>query len=390
MKKEKYIVSQEKNGKTYLTVKFTYKVGEKTKNYSKTFSVSDYPSKAQALKAACRHRDIKRAELLTTGLPDRTAMRPRELLSLCIENEHLASSTKKELLAAFDRYLSEYDEMSIQQVTPIVIEGSLGKLRFTHSQEVIRICATIWRKILKTARRLHLVTVNPMEEVDIPKSKYTPKERTAKETSDEEINMVVEDLAHRGRTEREKYNNQIIIGIILTLRYTGIRPSECYALTRSDIDFENSVINISTAYGSDESGRAIVGTKTRLSRRSVPMSMSCAMILRSIMAMSANEYIFTMFNGELPDTHVIDAKLNAVNRKLGTTFHLYANRHQFSSDLITSGVDPRTVMELMGHSSTDMTIGTYARSNITKKRDALVEIGRKSGEEDSKYLNILN
>jgi integrase len=388
--KEKYIVSQEKNGNTYLTVKFSYKVGDKTKTYTKTFSVSDYPSKTKAMQAACKHRDIKRAELLTTGLPDTTVMHPRELLELSMEKEHLSSTTKKNLLLAFDRYLDEFNEMSIQQISPITIEESMANLRFTHSQAVINQVACMWRKIFKTARRMRLVMTNPMDEIVVPKSKYTPAERTAKITSDEEIDKVINELAKRGQTPRVKYNNQIIIGIILVMRYTGIRPSECFALTRENIDFENQLIKINSAYGSNEKGKAIVGTKTRLSHRQVPMSIACAMTLRSIMAMSGNDYIFTMYNGKLPEINVITSKLTAINQKLGTTFHLYANRHQFSSDLITNGVDPRTVMELMGHSSTDMTVGTYARSNIEKKRNALVEIGRKSDDAVSVDLSKLS
>jgi integrase len=46
--------------------------------------------------------------------------------------------------------------------------------------------------------------------------------------------------------------------------------------------------------------------------------------------------------------------------------------------MITSNVDPRTVMELMGHCSTEMTIGTYARSSEEVKRKALEEIGKRS------------
>ena len=388
--KEKYIVTQEKNGRTYITVKFSYKVGASSKTYSKTFSVSDYPSKAKAMQAACRHRDIKRAELLTVGLPETTIMHPRELFEMAIANEHLSANTKTTLTYHFDNYLSEYNEKSIQQITAFDIEESLSKLRFTKSQSVINKVMSIWKKITRTARRLHLITTDPTEEVIVPKSKCIAEERSAKMTDDETIDKVIDYLAHNGHSEASKYNNQIIIGIILTLRYTGIRPSECFALTRSDIDFDERVIRINSAYGTNEEGKAVIGTKTRLSNRVVPISMSCAMVLRSIMSMSENEYIFMNYRGKMPDIHLIGDKLNYISKKLGISFNLYALRHQFSSDLITSGVDPRTVMELMGHSSTDMTVGTYARSNIEKKRDALVEIGRKSSQTVSVYGNKLN
>lgn len=49
---------------------------------------------------------------------------------------------------------------------------------------------------------------------------------------------------------------------------------------------------------------------------------------------------------------------------------MYQLRHQFSTDLITNNVDIRTVMELMGHNNTNMTID-YARSSSELKSDAL-------------------
>lgn len=49
---------------------------------------------------------------------------------------------------------------------------------------------------------------------------------------------------------------------------------------------------------------------------------------------------------------------------------MYKLRHQFSTDLIMQNNDPRTIMELMGHNNTCMTI-SYARSNDDKKRDTM-------------------
>ena len=390
MKKEKYIVKQVKNGKTYLTVKFTYKVGSATKTYAKTFSVSEYPTQAQCMKAACRHRDIKRAELLTVGLPEDTAMHPRELLELSLEKDHLSLRTRERLLGVFDRHLAYLNDRSIQQIGSTDVEESMSKIRYTHSQNSINYVAIVWRKIFKMALRMHLITANPMDDVDVPKSKFVPEEKVSKETNDAEIDAVIDELAKRGRTESERYDNQILIGIILVTRYTGLRPSESFVLERSDIDFDSQTIRIKASYGSDERGKAIVAPKTKLSAREIPMSVSCAMIIRSIMAMSDNRYIFTMYDGELPNISRIAVRLCNINKKLGTNFHLYANRHQFASDLITGGVDPRTVMELMGHSSTDMTVGVYARSNEETKRSALVEIGRKDDRIVSIYTNNLN
>ena len=47
-------------------------------------------------------------------------------------------------------------------------------------------------------------------------------------------------------------------------------------------------------------------------------------------------------------------------------------RHRFSTKLVTANVDPRTVMELMGHKNFSMTV-SYARSDDEKKITAMEE-----------------
>lgn len=71
--------------------------------------------------------------------------------------------------------------------------------------------------------------------------------------------------------------------------------------------------------------------------------------------------------------------INNTSKSLGIDFHLYMLRHNVASKLITANVDPRTVMEILGHSTPVTTIGTYARSDDDLKRNAinLVEISRK-------------
>lgn len=54
----------------------------------------------------------------------------------------------------------------------------------------------------------------------------------------------------------------------------------------------------------------------------------------------------------------------------GIKFNMFRYRHQFSTDLIKNGKDVRTIMELIEHNNTKMTID-YARTENKSKLDAL-------------------
>ena len=378
MRKEKFTSVQKKGNSTFILVKFTYKVGEQRKTYTKTFNVADYPSYTACLNEACKHRDIMRAQLLTGFVPD-TKMTCDELIGIYKAKKHMAASSAKVFDSNYTRYIQpEYGSRYINDISPLEVEDNLNALVRTCSQNVIDRLFNIWGAIFSTARKLRVITINPMEEVEKPKSRYFPEERTAKATTDEDVHALINALMDAGRNEKERYDYTLLAYMVILVRQTGIRPQEATAVCRSNIDLDNMILRIDRTYGSDEDGRAIVGAKTATSVRNIPLTETAANALQHVMAMSANEYVFMRFKGKLFTSSNISNCFNHVRGKCGLNpVSLYTLRHQFSSDLITANVDPRSVMELMGHNNVNTTLGVYARSNPDIMRNAVEEIGRR-------------
>ena len=111
----------------------------------------------------------------------------------------------------------------------------------------------------------------------------------------------------------------------------------------------------------------IIRTKTEKSVRDIPLSTAAEAIFKAIEDMSANEYIFMQANGKLAEIDTISNNVRLASKAAGVDFRMYNCRHQFDTDIRT---DLRTVTELMGHSSAEMSIG-YARSDKDKKRKAI-------------------
>ncbi len=152
---------------------------------------------------------------------------------------------------------------------------------------------------------------------------------------------------------------------------TGLRPAECFCLNKTDISFENRILDINKQIGSSISQFNVIRTtKTESSSRSIPIIKELEVILHELFEFQDNDFLFANFNGELFDVDTATNKITRCCKMDGLKFNMYRLRHQFSTDLITNNVDPRTIMELMGHNNMDMTVA-YARSNNDLKEDAL-------------------
>ena len=112
--------------------------------------------------------------------------------------------------------------------------------------------------------------------------------------------------------------------------------------------------------------KTIRQTKTPESNRRVPIVKELSIILQEWMFMNSNVYLFCDKNGEFMDSTRNVGILNRISMKLDVKFNMCRLLHQFNTDLIMQNNDPLTIMELMGHNNTNMTI-SYARSNDEKK-----------------------
>ena len=368
-RKEKYIKVKKYKGNTYFTVQFQYGDQNHKQTYSKTFNSADYDTPAMALNAACEHRDIKRGELATKGLPTHR-MTVNEAYELSKEVFVRSESSNAKYDQYYNKYIKpKYAKYDMKDIDEWIITSHLESLRTTHTQTVLDEVLGIWKKICRTARGKKAITSNPTDAFEAPHSTVF-KEKRKQDFTDEEANLVIAELLNEKRAGCG-YNKAICASMVKVSRYTGLRPRELKGVHRNDIDFENSVLYIRP------SGKNL---KNQSAIRTIPLSTEVKGELLKLCTVSRFDYIFSFLDGSIPTPHRIAQTISKAAKRAGVPgFHLYGMRHSFDSELITNGVDPRTVMELMGHKNLNTTIAVYARSNEEKRREAIekVENGRK-------------
>lgn len=139
--------------------------------------------------------------------------------------------------------------------------------------------------------------------------------------------------------------------VLFFLRYTGARPSEMAKLAWDSVNFEHGVI-------------VLVQHKTRKLLRTpkpriIQMVPEVAKLLKRIKRQEpvAHPLVFLSAQGKPWRRDGLDLRLRRIRKKAGVASDatLYGIRHQFGTMAVVNGVDIKTLAELMGHRSTQMT-----------------------------------
>lgn len=375
-RKEKYI----KQRYSSLTRKYSFQVSFEyydlegnPSTYTKSYNEKDYTTPGEALDAACKHRDKMRHKLNTEGLAKRKSYTVEDVYIMTKELYKLRLETYRKLDLTFYKYiLPTVKNKEINKVKAIDIYKSLNNMVSDCSDDTIKRTFTIWKKIFKTARVNRLVSIDVTDEVIVPKSEVIKKKKDV-ETNQATLEAVIDSLRNRTKqTDKYIFNTEMMIYGLKIMYYTGIRPAECFALRRSDINLINNTISIEIELGSSYTEYNVIrNTKTLTSVRTIPIVKELKEILIELSENQNHDtYLLATFDGELFDIDTITTKINYVCKKDNLKFNMYRLRHQFSTDLITANKDPRTIMELMGHNNIAMTI-EYARSSDELKEKAL-------------------
>ena len=164
------------------------------------------------------------------------------------------------------------------------------------------------------------------------------------------------------------------LGIVICLS-TGLRLGEICSLKWEDIDFQNGLLYVRRTVqrvrkaAGDKKTMLVEGTpKTDSSRREIPMPD----YLLKIMSRFRESYPYVL-NGNTPmDPRTYQNKfksyLHAADIE-NKNFHIL--RHTFATNCINNGADVKSVSELLGHSSVNITLNKYVHPAMDVKRSCL-------------------
>ena len=195
---------------------------------------------------------------------------------------------------------------------------------------------------------------------------------------------------------------------------TGMRISEFTGLTLADLDFENRTINIDHQLQKTGTLVYIDTTKTYAGRRVIPMTDDVYEAFQNIVKARPKLKVEPMIDGysgflcfdkdgkpmvamhwEKYFQHAVD-RYNSIYRVQLPKITPHVCRHTYCSNMAKSGMNPKVLQYLMGHSDISVTLNTYTHLKIDDAKEemeklfkaqmAADEISKASGEEQEKKL----
>lgn len=151
---------------------------------------------------------------------------------------------------------------------------------------------------------------------------------------------------------------------------TGMRQGELLGLFWSDLDLPARVVRVRRALVTGY-GQTYESPKTKRSRRSITLTTKATTALEEHrerqneagVSVEADAPVFTNLLGKpLHPKNLMDRSFKPLLRKAGipnTTFHA-ATRHTAASLMLTKGVHPKVVQEMLGHANIAITLDTYS------------------------------
>ena len=165
---------------------------------------------------------------------------------------------------------------------------------------------------------------------------------------------------------------------------TGLRLSEALALKWQDVDVINRRLRVERALGRD----LAVTTPKSGHGRSVDLSASAARELMAVGKLRCSmgyrtgptDWLFPGVDGGLLSHEAAQTAFRRARTAAGLQgFTPHSLRHTYASILLAEGVSPAYVQEQLGHSSIELTVGTYGRW-LRKKAPGALDVLEKTDE----------
>ena len=180
--------------------------------------------------------------------------------------------------------------------------------------------------------------------------------------------------------------------VVFILFHTGMRISEFCGLTMKDVDMEKRIINIDHQLQRDSKRQYhIFSTKTNAGTRKIPMTEEVYQMFRAILEDRPTDlpekmvdgYIGFLFRDKDGMPLVAMHWEHRFNSMVGRYNNIYrvqmpnitphVCRHTYCSNMAKSGMNPKTLQYLMGHSDIGVTLNTYTHLGA---EDAKEELGK--------------
>lgn len=278
---------------------------------------------------------------------------------LCYGKIKNKKSTHDKYNYIIDKHIkNEIGETRLKDLTSVQVNQFLNNKLKHYSSSYVKTMAIIIKSAIDYGHKEQLTELSNIQ-VNMP---FSPKNE-----------VIILELDEQRQLETYiKYNQSLTaLGVMLSL-YAGLRIGEVCALKWNNIDFKNHVITVDSTIIriKNENNKWIykIGPpKTTHSKRDIPITDNLYRLLTAEFSNKKSPYIVSSQESFLNIRTFEYRYHKLLNDADLYPHHFHTFRHTFATRCIESGVDIKTLSEILGHSSVSFTLNTYVHPSFQEK-----------------------
>ncbi len=164
---------------------------------------------------------------------------------------------------------------------------------------------------------------------------------------------------------------------VLTSLFTGMRVGEVCALNCDDIDLEEDILHVRHTLqripvigGSTKTAVVIGSPKSDSSIRDIPITKDLKEVLQPFYR--PGTYLLTGDREKTVEPRTMENRFAGILKRCGMKqVNYHTTRHTFATRCVERGMDPKTLSEILGHSSVATTLDYYVHLSMKQKAEGL-------------------
>lgn len=326
-----------------------------------------------------------KAELKDGLAYDQRNMTVEEWSALWFQSELCGTSERHQegVQRQLDLINTQIGHMKVRDVRPLNLKAVLNTRSGMSKSQIDKMHNTISR-LFRSARQNRIISIDPALDLKKPEGTYTGHRCL----EPWEIDLLLRNW------------NCCNAGVwAVTMMLSGVRRGECFALVKDDFDFDSGYIHVHDA--STVSHNQIIRTgktKSQAGIRDTPMLEPLASIIKEDFKQNPREdFVQSARGGQITESSFVEqwkvlmrrltniaagyaperippknperkAEYNRRIEQHRVSFDRHDLRHTFATFLFEAGVDEKTAMFYLGHTSPEMTRDLYAHLREEQKR----------------------